>query len=93
MIEIISADETSIQEADLIQFLIRWKSETTLPQTEFEDILEHVTFTWLSQEEYFQFINNESILPSVTRVKSLIRAKKIHDGPTTTRDTGTANYS
>ena len=91
--EVICDDFACIEEYPLLQFLIDWATENDMTKHELARVIEHVRFTRMSMENYFEAVSLpelEVFVKGRQKMKplSMKRGKKFHDPPITTRRTG-----
>ena len=91
--EVICDDFACIQEFPLLTFIVDWATENDISKDELARVIEHVRFTRMSMENYFEAVSHPDLEVFLRRrqknkPESMKRGKKFHDPPMTTRRTG-----
>ena len=79
-------DFACVEEYPLLRFLIDWARENDMTKNELARVIEHVRFTRMSMENYFEAVTLPELKLTNTPL-SMKRGKKFHDTPITTRRT------
>ena len=89
---VISSDFACVNEYQLLQFILEWGAANDGNKYDVGRLLEHVRFTKMSMQQYFEAVALDQLTPFLhgcNKLKSLSNAKKFHDPrPVTTRKLG-----
>ena len=88
---VVSDDNASVHEYPLLLFILQWADENSVHKYELARVLEHVRFTKMSMQCYFEAVSLPALAPflrSRNKLDSLKNGKKFHDPPVTTRNSG-----